>query len=142
MMRGILDVSAETVLAPLTTVTGDMALPPILTTPCLWPVVGWVVHVKEAAATGGIYFVLEVATTASGPWKGVVMIMWPAGDTQTRQLLAGVYGGMVREVNPYARYVRVRVETTPPQPGIVFGSWLTTAGSVGGIAARPGDIIP
>jgi hypothetical protein len=140
MMRGIVDASAETALAPLTSVTGDMALPALRTTPCYWPVLAWVVQVKEAAATGGIHFVLEVATAASGPWLGVAMILWPAGATQPRQLLAGVYGAMVRAVNPQAQWVRVRVETTPPQPGIVFGSWLTTAGSVGGLATRAGDV--
>jgi hypothetical protein len=139
MMRGMVDASSETVLATLTLVTGDVTLPALRTTPCFWPVLGWVVQVKEATATGGIYFVLEVATLASGPWIGIAVIPWPAGETQPRQLLAGVYGGMVRAANPQAQYVRVRVETTPPQPGIVFASWLTMTGSVGGIAARAGD---
>jgi hypothetical protein len=141
MQRGIVDAANESVLAPLTTVTGDIALPAIRTAPCFWPILGWVIHVKEAQATGGIHFVLEVSTLATGPWLGVAIILWPAGATQAKQLLAGVYGGMVRSINSQAKYVRVRVETTPPQPGIVFGSWLTTAGSVGGVGARAGDTL-
>jgi hypothetical protein len=37
--------------------------------------------------------------------------------------------------------VRLRVETSPPQPEITFGSWLTTTGGSVGLGRRPGDFV-
>ena len=62
-------------------------------------------------------FLLEVASTTGGPWSILSTIPWPAGATQTAQLLAGVNGQMVHFLNPTAAYVRLRVATLPPQPG-------------------------
>jgi hypothetical protein len=127
---------AASQLAPLTTITADVTLTPLLCHPTRWPTTGWVVHVQSAAVTGGIVFLLEVASTLAGPWQEVSRIAWPPGETRTAQLIAGVNGSLARTINPTALYARLRVTTTPPQPGVVFGSWLTTEGGPFGLASR------
>ena len=63
----------------------------------------------------------------------------PGSNQHSRQL--GVTGTMAMRHASMTQWARVRVETTPPQPGVTFGSWLTTVGGEPGLAMRPGDTV-
>jgi hypothetical protein len=127
-------------LFPLTTVSTDVSGTPLLCYPTRWPTVGWIIHVQTALATGGIVWALEIAPTTAGPWAEVTRVAWPAGETRTQVLGAGVNGKMARLMNPTALYARVRVLIVSHQPGIVFASWLSATGGPVGLGSGPNQI--